>query len=334
MSGELKVLLYGAGDMAGKHADAYGRLSSVRLVAVANRTPERAEKLCRDFDIPRRYTELAEAFDKERPDIVSLCVPTAFHPEAAKRAFEAGAHVLTEKPIALTAEAGIEMIAAAKKAGRKLSVIFNRRFNTVWDELIGRIESIGTPVVYNTQEIRSIRPKRAMHTRSLNNGPVVDCCVHDFDMLLHSLGRAKTVFASGTAFGVNKPFLAGIKDIAVDTAHINVELEKGNRAYLLYAWGFPEGPGYWQYRDFMGPNGIVRLMGEFGHEVHHYREDGKLEIVYDLEENGHAVIVRRFVEAVLEDEEVPVKPEDAVEALKIALAALRSVDSGEKEAVE
>jgi predicted dehydrogenase len=74
-------------------------------------------------------------------------------------------------------------------------------------------------------------------------------------------------------------------------------------------------------------------MGEFGQEVHHYREDGKLEIVYDLEENGHAVIVRRFVEAVLDDAEVPVKPEDAVEALQIALAALRSVDSGEKEAV-
>ena len=334
MKGELKVLLYGAGDMAGKHADAYRRIAAARLVAVANRSPERAEKLCRDFDIPRRYSDFTAALEKERPDVVSICVPTAFHPEAAKKAFEAGAHVLTEKPIALTAEEGLEMIAAAKKADRKLSVIFNRRFNTVWDELLDRIDSIGTPVVYNTQEIRSIRPKRAMHTRSLNNGPVIDCCVHDFDMLLHSLGRAKSVFASGTAFGGNKPFLAGIEDLAVDTAHINVELEKGNRAYLLYAWGFPEGRGYWQYRDFMGPKGIVRLMGEFGHEVQHYREDGKLEVVYGMEENGHAVIVRSFVEAVLDDKEVPVEPEDAVAALKIALAALRSVDSGEKEAVE
>ncbi|MFW5915067.1 MAG: Gfo/Idh/MocA family protein [Planctomycetota bacterium] len=333
MKGELKVLLYGAGDMAGKHADAYQRLSTARLVAVANRSPERAEKLCRDFAIPRRYADLTEALEKERPHIVSLCVPTAFHPEAAKKAFEAGAHVLSEKPIALTAEEGMEMIERAKKADRKLSVIFNRRFNTVWDELKRRMDSIGTPVVYNTQEIRSIRPKRAMHTRSLNNGPVVDCCVHDFDMLIHSLGKAKTVFASGTVFGSNKPFLTGIEDPAVDTAHINVELEKGDRAYLFYGWGFPEGPGYWQHRDFMGPNGIVRLMGEFGHEVHHYREDGKLEVVYDLEENGHAVIVRRFVEAVLYDKEVPVKPEDAVEALKISLAALRSVESGEKESV-
>jgi len=334
MRDELKVLLYGAGDMAGKHAEAYSRLSSTRLVAVANRSPERAEKLCSDFAIPRRYTDFTEALEKERPDIVSLCVPTAFHPESARTAFAAGAHVLTEKPIALTAEKGMEMIEAARKADRKLSVIFNRRFNTVWKELKSRIDSIGTPVVYNTQEIRSIRPKRAMHTRSLNGGPVIDCCVHDFDMLLHTLGHAKTVFATGSVFGSNKPFLAGIEDPAVDTAHINVELEKGHRAYLLYGWGFPEGPGYWQYRDFMGPNGIVRLMGEFGSEVQHYREDGKLEVVYDLEENGHAELVRLFVEAVLYDGEVPVKPEDAVGALKISTAALRSVNSGEKEEVQ
>lgn len=333
MSGEVKVIIYGAGDMAGKHAAAYRRLSSVRIVAAVNRSAERGEKLCREFDIPSRYTELTEALENEQADVVSICVPTAYHPDAAKAALEAGAHVITEKPIALTAEEGRKMIEAARKAGRKLSVVFNRRFNTVWRELNARISAIGTPVVYNTQEIRSIRPKRAMHTRSLNGGPVIDCCVHDFDMLLQTLGRAKTVFASGTVFGRNKPFLEGIDEYAVDTAHINVEFEHMHRGYLLYGWGFPTGPDYWQYREFMGPDGIIRLMGEFGQEVHHYRKDGKLEVVHDLEENGHAVIIERFVEAVLNDGEVPVKPEDAVESLKISLAALRSVDSGEKEVV-
>ena len=331
MSGDLKILIYGAGDMAGKHAAAFQRLSCARVTAVANRSAGRAQKLCTDFEIPGYYTELSEALEKEKPDIVSVCVPTAYHLRAAREAFAAGAHVITEKPIALTIEDGVEMIEAARSADRKLSVIFNRRFNTVWEELHRRLPAIGSPVVYNTQEIRSIRPKRAMHTKSLNGGPVIDCCVHDFDMLLHSLGAAQSVFASGTVFGSNKPFLQGIDEYAVDTAHIHVELEHGNRAYLLYAWGFHPGPDYWQYREFMGPDGIIRLMGEFGREVQHYRKDGKLEIVYDLEENGHAVLIERFTEAVLNDGTVPVEPEDAVEALKISLAALRSVDSGRKE---
>jgi predicted dehydrogenase len=187
--------------------------------------------------------------------------------------------------------------------------------------------------VYNTQEIRSIRPKPAMHSQSANGGPVIDCCVHDFDMLLHLFGKAQSVFASGTVFGKNKAFTTAIRDFAVDTAHIDVEFENGNRAYLLYAWGFPPGQSYWQYREFMGPNGIIRLMGEFGQEVHCYRSDGIREIVYDLKENGHETIIRKFVESVELNSEVPVQPEEAIEALKISLAALKSIDSGKKETV-
>ena len=242
-----------------------------------------------------------------------------------------GMHVITEKPIALTVAAAQEMIATAEKHRRKLTVVFNRRFNTVWQELTQRLSSIGHPLVYNTQEIRSIRPKPAMHSQSANGGPVIDCCVHDFDMLLHLFGKAQSVFASGTVFGKNKAFPTAIRDFAIDTAHIDVEFENGHRAYLLYAWGFPPGQSYWQYREFMGPNGIIRLMGEFGQEVHCYRSDGIREIVYDLKENGHETIIRKFVESVTLNSEVPVPPQEAIEALKISLAALRSIDSGKKE---
>ena len=333
MSSTMKVLIYGAGDMAGKHAAAYARCEDVTIAAVANRSEARAAKFVESYGIPKIYRDFAEALKEEKPDIVSVCVPTVFHPEAAIQALEAGAHVLTEKPIALRAEDAEKMIETAEKTGRKLSVVFNRRFNTVWEELNRRLPSIGSPVIYNTQEIRSIRPKPAMHSRSMNNGPVIDCCVHDFDMLLHSIGRAKSVFASGTVFGSNKEPLKGIQDFAVDTAHIDVEFEGGSRAYLLYAWGFPEGSDYWQYREYMGPDGIIRMMGEFGGELRHYRSDGSLQTVENLKENGHEVIVGSFVDAVRSDGKVPVTAEDALEALKISLAALRSIESGEREVI-
>jgi predicted dehydrogenase len=333
MSKPIKAIVCGAGDMARKHIEAYRKLDNVEIAAVASRSIPRAATLSAAYDIPRYYDDIDEAFEREQADIVSVCVPTAHHPVIAAQAMANGLHVVTEKPIALTVTAAQEMIAAAEKYQRKLTVVFNRRFNTVWQELTQRLSSIGTPLVYNTQEIRSIRPKPAMHSQSVNGGPVVDCCVHDFDMLLHLFGKARSVFASGTVFGKNKDFPTVIRDFAIDTAHIDVEFENGYRAYLLYAWGFPPGQSYWQYREFMGPNGIIRLMGEFGQEVHCYRSDGIREIVHDLKENGHETIIRKFVESVALNSEVPVPPQEAIEALKISLAALKSIDSGKKETV-
>ena len=316
--------------MARKHADAYAALPDVETVAVSARREDVTGQFANDYDIPAVFKDARAMLEQVPGDIVSICVPTNLHAELACEAMERGFHVICEKPIALTDEAARQMIDASRRTGRKLTVIFNRRFNTVWHELLRRIESIGTPLVYNCQEIRSIRPKLAMHSRSANGGPVIDCCVHDFDMVLHLFGRPVSVFATGSAFGGNKQFLASIDDIAIDTAHITVEFEGGNRAYLLYAWGFPEGSGYWQYREFMGPDGIIRLMGEFGRDIHHHQADGRLEVVHDMVENGHEEIVRGFVQALRDNLPVPVEPEEAREALRLSLAALRSIDEGRK----
>jgi len=329
----LRVVIAGAGAMARKHAQAYRQLPGAEVTAVCNRDEARARAFCKEFSVPASYRDVAQAIAREVPDIVSVCVPTALHPEISRYAMEHGAHVVTEKPIALTVEEAEQMIAASQAHGKKLTVIFNRRFNTVWNELGRRIGSVGSPVIYNTQEIRSIRPKPAMHSASANGGPVIDCCVHDFDMLISLWGMPRSVFASGTVFARGKSALSHINDFAVDTAHIDVEFDGGNRAYLLYAWGFPQGPEYWQYREFMGPDGIVRLLGEFGEEVEHYRKDGVRERVTGLVDNGHETIIAGFVDAVQKGGDVPVRPEDALSALRVSLAALRSITSRRRESV-
>lgn len=330
MDKSLRVLILGAGAMARKHAEAFRSIPGVELLAVANRSEERGAAFQRDYRIPQRYTEYLKGVEKSGADVAAVCVPTSLHPELAIAAMDAGMHVITEKPIALTLQESDRMIATARRTGRKLTVLFNRRFNTVWKELGRRIGTIGSPMIYNTQEIRSIRPKLAMHDRFQNGGPVIDCCVHDFDMLLHLFGAPKSIFATGGVFGGNKEPLRSIADLAVDTAHITVEFREGHAGYLLYAWGFPEGPGYWQYREFMGPDGIVRLMGEFGEEVQHYRSDGFTEVVRGLLEDGHREVIRQFVEAIRNDTPPPVDPAEAREALRISLAAMESIETGKK----
>jgi len=327
---KLRAVIIGAGAMARRHADAYTAIPDVEIVGVADPRESFTRQFAQDYGIPGVYLDSEEALAKAEGDLVSVCVPTFLHPEMACAAMEHGFHVISEKPIALTEEAATRMIATSERTGRKLTVIFNRRHNTVWEELKRRIGSIGSPMVYNAQEIRSIRPKPAMHSRSANGGPVIDCCVHDFDMVLQLFGAPTSVFATGQVFAANKPFLSSINDFAIDTAHITVEFASGHQAYMLYAWGFPVGSDYWQSREFMGPNGIVRLMGEYGEEVDHYRADGLLEVVHDLPENGHQQIIRKFADAVRTDGPVPVDPKDALAALRLSLAALKSIEEGRK----
>ena len=325
-SERLRVLILGAGAMARKHAAAYRELENVEIVAVANRGALRAAALADEFAIPECHQDYRFAVANVEADIVSICVPTVLHSELAVAAMHAGMHVVTEKPIALTLEAARRMIDVSGETNRKLTVVFNRRFNSVWEELRRRLDSIGEPMMYNVQEIRSVRPKPAMHSRSANGGPVIDCCVHDFDMLLQLFGRPVALFATGLVFGSGKPQLDAVEDPAIDTAHVTVEFEAGHRACLLYAWGFPAGPAYWQHREFMGPDGIIRLMGEFGERVDHYRGDGRLETVHGLAEDGHHRIIRSFVEAIVNNGNPPVTAQEGLAALELSIAALASIE--------
>ena len=327
----MRVLIAGAGAMARKHIEAYRKIEDVEVVGIVNRPSFRAVSLVREYEGFRLWESLEDAIKESKAEILSVCVPTVLHPALAIQGMELGLHVVTEKPIALTLEEGIRMIEVARQTGRKFTVVFNRRFNAVWDEAIRRLPSLGSPLVYGVQDIRSIRPKLAMHSRSGNGGPVVDCAVHDFDMLLHLFGKPRSVFATGDIFGSRKPSLAAITDFAIDTAHITVEFEKGHRAHIFYGWGFPEGSTYWQYREFLGPEGILRLMGEFGEVIEHYRAGGVVETIRGLKENGHERILRLFVDAVRGKGEVPITGEEALEASRIALAALGSIETGRVE---
>lgn len=327
----MRVLIAGAGAMARKHIEAYRKIEDVEVAGVVNRPSPRAISLVKEYEGFKLWESLEQATKESKAEILSVCVPTALHPAVAIQGMKLGLHVVTEKPIALTLAEGQRMIEVAQQTGRKFTVVFNRRFNGVWDEVIRRLPSLGSPLVYGVQDIRSIRPKLAMHSRSGNGGPVIDCAVHDFDILLHLFGKPRLVYASGGIFGSHKPTLAVITDLAIDTAHIMVEFEKGYRAYIFYGWGFPEGSAYWQSREFLGPEGILRLVGEFGEEVVHFRAGGVVETVRGLKENGHERILRSFVDAVRGSGEVPISGEEALEASRMGIAALTSIETGRVE---
>lgn len=91
-------------------------------------SPVTATQTARRFGIPEAYTDLDEMLSKEEPDIVDVCTPPHTHAQLCVRAMEDGAHVLVEKPMALTVRECDEMIGASEKNRVKLSVVHNQRF--------------------------------------------------------------------------------------------------------------------------------------------------------------------------------------------------------------
>ena len=133
-----KVGFAGAGFIAGVHADALAALSDLRIAAVFDPDGTRAEAFA-----ARTGARAVPSFEAllEEVDAVYLCTPNALHAELAIAALEAGRHVFSEKPMAISpAEAGRVRAAAARAEG-VYQVGFNRRFAPVYRALKDRIEA-------------------------------------------------------------------------------------------------------------------------------------------------------------------------------------------------
>ena len=103
-----------------------------RLAAVVSGDPAKAHRVAAEHGLPGRSIYCYENFDQIRDnpdvDIVYVCLPNSMHAEYVIRAAAAGKHVMCEKPMAESVKEYEAMIAACKKAGRKLMIGYRCHF--------------------------------------------------------------------------------------------------------------------------------------------------------------------------------------------------------------
>lgn len=126
----LKLGIVGASaGIAGSHLEAIAKFpSEAVIVGMADVAPERGRKRAQAAGCPF-FTDHRALLSGAKPDVVVITTPHPFHAPIALDAFAAGAHVLTEKPVAVEVAEADAMIAAADKAGRILAVNYQRRFS-------------------------------------------------------------------------------------------------------------------------------------------------------------------------------------------------------------
>jgi UDP-N-acetyl-2-amino-2-deoxyglucuronate dehydrogenase len=134
-SNRSRTAIVGCGKVADTHALAYRELPNSDFVAVCSNSPHRAQAFAAKWGVTG-YTDLAQMLDCEKVDVLSVCTPHPQHPAAVEIAAAVGVHAIVEKPLAVDLVSCDRAIAAARDAKVKLGVISQRR----WYEPVRRMK--------------------------------------------------------------------------------------------------------------------------------------------------------------------------------------------------
>jgi UDP-N-acetylglucosamine 3-dehydrogenase len=220
----IKVGVIGAGFAGSFHARAYAKTPGAEVAIIADRNEDKAAELAAELGA-RAATEADAVLRDPAIAVVDVALPTPLHPEYAIRAFEAGKHVVIEKPLALSVEEADAMIDAARRSGKFLMVAHVLRF---WPEYVAirrvlQSGRLGQPRVATAQRLSNL-PQWASWFRdpAMTGGSVLDLHIHDLDMLNWLFGPPRWVRAIG-ARGETGGWDHVISQIAYDSAYASAE---------------------------------------------------------------------------------------------------------------
>lgn len=127
----LNVGIIGCGGIAnGKHLPSLQKISEVNIVAFCDIDIDKAQAAAKEYgtDNAKVYEDYQSLLKDDAIDVIHVCTPNSSHKELTVASLDAGKHVMCEKPMAKTTEEAQEMIEAAKRNGKKLTIGYQNRF--------------------------------------------------------------------------------------------------------------------------------------------------------------------------------------------------------------
>lgn len=315
---------------------AFKKADHVRLAAVADLLPANLEKL----DVPAsRYTDYRKMLRREKLDAVYVATRVENHAEVALAAFRAGLHVITEKPMALSVNACRRMIAAAEKAGKRLGVDFENRYNPAFrqvrqwiaDGRIGRPGAVHLDNMWDGHKVTG--PLADRRRRFCDSSGCLDCGIHKLDLARYFTGGGAwtDIRAYGAWFGESVRFPPHIAVMAKLDTGILVTLN-ASFAFTAYIAGRIKG-GVRDGLAILGDKGVIvmRESAEAERVLQLVGESGEESI--PLDEKGHGPVIARlisdFAGAILRNEPQP----ETIASGHDGLMAVLCTDTANRQAV-
>lgn len=227
----LRVAIMGLGSYGTRVAEAMQDSKKSKLVGVISGTPSKISAWQKKYDIPSKNCYNYENFDaiKDNPDIdaVYIITPNALHHPQTLRVAAAGKHVICEKPMALNAEQGREMVAACKKAGVKLLVGYRMHFEANTLEVIRMREAGEFGEIKFFQGLSGFKigdPSQWRLNKKLAGGGAM------MDIGIYSVNGARYMVGK-------EPIWVTAQETKTDP----VKFKEGVDETILFQFGFPEG---------------------------------------------------------------------------------------------
>ena len=349
---KIKIAVIGAGNISSMHLDAYKSNPRCEVVALCDINEEILRAKGDLYDIKKRYTDYRVML-KEVPEIdaVSVCTWNSEHAPATLAALNAGKHVLCEKPMALSAEQGRQMQAAAVKNGKKLMIGFVRRFGNDYELVRDFIDHEYLGELYYAKATyirRNGNPGGWFGEKNRSGGgPLIDLGVHIIDLVRYLMGNPKAVSVYGATFSKlgnrakiknPKSYVSasskGDKDICdvEDLATALIRFDNGAVLNIETSFSLNVEKDKGEIELF-GTKGGVKLDPEFSlyTEMNDYLADVKLPMSTALNMNGlFQKEIDHFLAAVAGECEIKAPAEDGIEIMRILEAVYRSAESGKE----
>jgi predicted dehydrogenase len=179
-----------------------------RVVAVCQRNRTQAEAIARTYGVPDVYEHWEDVLEKAKPEIVVIATPPHLHKAIVLAAFAQGAHVLCEKPVALTAGDAREMVVAAASAQRTAMTNFNwrspaafQRFHAmVEDGFLGRLLHVQVRYMFGRFADPGAPSTWRMDRSQAGLGAMGDAGVHAIDFVRWNFGEIVRVAAQSSVY--------------------------------------------------------------------------------------------------------------------------------------
>ncbi len=322
---KLKAAVIGCGCISVMHLDSITYLDEAELVAVCDIKEELAKKTAQKYKA-KAYTDYNEMFEREKLDVVHICLPHYLHTKVSCEAFKKGINVICEKPMSIKYEDAVEAVELAEECGVKYGIIFQCRYNPpsvlvkkrIIDGKLGKVKC-GRSVLtwYRPENYYGGSDWKGTWDKE-GGGVIIDQAIHSLDLANWMIGsKVKEVQAS--LKNRNHPSM-----MVEDTGEGLIKYENGVQLSF-----------YAMNNYFVDEPIEIRLLCENGNAIFSY---DKAEITYndgtvEVEENNmitieydggkdywgncHVVQIGQFYRSVLGLEELEISGREALKIQKI-----------------
>ncbi|MFN4032306.1 MAG: Gfo/Idh/MocA family protein [Fimbriimonadales bacterium] len=319
-----KVGIIGLGTMGAQHIDAYRAMPDVEVAAVYDHHPERAQAFAQKYSV--RVAENLNAL-LDHCDVIDICTPTYRHAEYALPAIEAGKAVVCEKPLARTLEDCERIVNAVKQRNTPFMPAHVLRFFPEYrtaHQLV-RSGALGAIAAVRTRRGGDFpRPKSDWYADfSKSGGVILDLIIHDLDWMLWTLGAVERVYAKALTFR-NLTHL--------DYTLVTLKFKNGAVGHIEGTWCDPG--GFKVNFEVCGDSGMLEYDStrQVALQIATRSDEGAGGGVQVPEspaaQNPYYLELRHFVDCVQNGQTPEITVEDGYNAVRLALAAIESAQTG------